>query len=100
VVAVAAADRKSDRPLPKAPGLALNAEELAAIIDGKVIPSVFPKRCQDGESSLPKGKHHCEGRSIADVLWMVHRNHLAAGFGWAVSKTDNKNFAYDEGAPE
>jgi hypothetical protein len=31
---------------------------------------------------------------------MVHRNHLAAGFGWAVSKTDNKKFAYDEGAPE
>ena len=78
----------------------MNAEELAAIIDGKVVPSVFPKGRQDGESSLPKGKHYTEGRSIADVLWMVHRNHLAEGLGWAVSKTDNNKFAYDEGAPE
>jgi len=31
---------------------------------------------------------------------MVHLNHFAAGLGWAVSKTDNKKFAYDEGAPE
>jgi hypothetical protein len=31
---------------------------------------------------------------------MVHRIHLAEGLGWAVSKTDNKKFAYDEGAPE
>jgi hypothetical protein len=99
-VAVASADCKSDRPLPKPSGLALNAEELAAIIDCKVIPSVFPKGRQDRESSLSKGNHHCEGRPVADVLWVVHRNHLAAGLGWAVSKTDNKKFAYDDGAPE
>jgi hypothetical protein len=99
-MAITAADGKSHRSLPKPPGLALNAEELAAIVDGKVVSSVFAKGRQDGESSLPKDKHHSEGRTIADVLWMVHPNHLAAGLGWAVSKTDNKNFAYDEGAPE
>ncbi len=100
MMAVTATDCKTDRTLPNPSGLALNAEDLAAIIDGKVISSVFSEGRQDAEAGLAKDKHDGEGRSISDVLWMVHRIHLVRGLGRAVSKTDNKNFAYDGGAPE
>jgi len=100
VLTVAAADRESDSSLPEPSGFALNADELAAIIDGKVVSSVLPKRGQHAEPSLAQSKHHSEGCPITDVPWMVHHKHLAEGPGWAVSKTDNKNFAYDGVAPE
>jgi hypothetical protein len=44
MMAVAAADCKTDGPLPNPSRLALNAAELAAIIDGKVISRVLAKR--------------------------------------------------------
>jgi hypothetical protein len=100
MMAVAAADRKTDGTLPNPSRLALNPEEVGTIVDGKVISSVLSKGRENAESSLTKNKHHGEGRPIAYVLWMVQRSYLADGLGWAVSKTASKNFAYDEGAPE
>jgi hypothetical protein len=88
-MAVAAADCEANCTLPNPSRLALNAEELAAVVDGKVISSVLTKWRQDAESSLTKNKHHGEGRPISDVLWMVHLTHVAEGLGWAMSKTAN-----------
>ena len=44
-----------------------------------------------------KGDRDGERSTVADVLRMLHRDQLAEAIGWAVSKTDNTIFAYDEG---
>ena len=47
-----------------------------------------------------KGDRDRQRGTVADVFRMLHTISLPGAIGWAVSKTDNKNFAYDEGAPE
>jgi len=71
-----------------------------AVIDREVVSRVLAERHEDGKTHLAKSQHDREGCLVADVLRVIHKVHIGSGVGWAVSKTDNRCFAYHGSAPE
>jgi hypothetical protein len=99
-MAVVAANTPADSSVAEPPRLALNLRERRSVVDDQVVACVFAERHEYAEPETPKRQHDGQCRAITDVFRMLHALHLGRRLGWAVSKTDNRGFAYDEGAPE
>jgi len=77
VVAVEAAGVESNRPIAKPTCLALNARELAAVVDDEVVSGVLTEWDGDRIPRVVEREHRRQCRAITDGLWMLHESRMS-----------------------
>ena len=72
MVSIGAAGWKTDGAIAQSTSLALHAAQAVTVVDDEVVPCVLAERHRNRIASFTQCEHHGQGRSVADVLGMLH----------------------------